>query len=311
MPVARDGVHKPRAGTPTGPASASGIVIFSRVSQQPCGQTQERQCRRILPFPLGPLTMDTFSAGRTHPRRAPRRDTGSDIPMVRWPTLVEPSVSLPGRVDVTAAAAGLRHLDASTEPALVFSQLAAVWVPAVCDDVIIDLVENGHGYRIRQPAVPAPVPPLPPNVPASRSRSDGPVLGAHTVTVSIDSDGAAAVGLGFTGTLICSWSDGYRPVTADASLIGLAVDYAVALIHRERLTSKAAGLQGPAQTLSNTLSRNRRIASAVGVVMALHHVDQTQAMNLLIRISERTDRDLQNAADSVIHTRTVPRIRPH
>jgi hypothetical protein len=42
---------------------------------------------------------------------------------------------------------------------LVFSHLAAVCVPAVCDDIVIDLVENGHGYRIRQPAATAASPP--------------------------------------------------------------------------------------------------------------------------------------------------------
>jgi len=44
--------------------------------------------------------------------------------------------------------------------------------------------------------------------------------------------------------------------------------------------------------------------------MALHHVDQTQAMDLLVRISDRTHRDLQDVADTVVHTRTLTQLRP-
>jgi hypothetical protein len=231
---------------------------------------------------------------------------------MRWASLVEPTLSLPGRIDVPAAVAGLRHLDASPEPALVFSHLAAVCVPAVCDDIVIDLIENDHGYRIRQPAAPEAASRHPKALSATMcgSADGGPVLGPHTVVVAIDCPEANGAGTGFTGTLVCSWRDGYQPVPADASLIGLMVDHAIALIHRERLTGRVTELQGQAQNMSSTLNRNRRIASAVGVVMALHHVDQVQALDLLVRISDRTSRDLQDVADSVVHTRTLPQDPP-
>ena len=151
-----------------------------------------------------------------------------------------------------------------------------------------------------------------PPVTPSRSPSAGPLLGPDTVTVSIDSsepdqDSAEAA---FAGTLVCSWRDGYVPAPADAALIGLMVDHAVALIHRERLTGAVIELRAQAQQLSSRLTRNGRIAAAVGVVMALHHVDQAQAIDLLVRISDRTDRDLQDVADSVVHTRALPQLRP-
>ena len=93
--------------------------------------------------------MDNSLAGGYQPRRTTGGNSdGGDVPVLPWPSLVEPSESLPGRIEVPVAIAGLRHLEASAEPALVFSHLAAVCVPAVCDDVVIDLVENGHGYRI-------------------------------------------------------------------------------------------------------------------------------------------------------------------
>ena len=65
----------------------------------------------------------------------------------------EPETFAPHRVDVSNVVARLRHLDASAEPAMVFSQLSAVFVPAFCDEVSIDLVEDGgHRYRIRRPS---------------------------------------------------------------------------------------------------------------------------------------------------------------
>jgi hypothetical protein len=247
--------------------------------------------------------MDNFAADRHRTHRVTHRDgDGDDVPVMRWPSWAEPSTSLPGRIDVPAAASGLRHLEASPEPVLVFSHLAAVCVPAVCDDVVIDLVENGHGYRIRQPA----------NAPTRQPqhvRSDsGPVLGPHTVTVTIDAPEPDQSGPGFTGTLLCTWRDGYEPVTADASLIGLMIDHAIALIQRERLTGRVTELADRAQSLSKTLTRNQRIGSAVGVVMALHHVDQAQAMDLLVRISDRTQRDFYDVVEDVVHTHTVPEL---
>jgi hypothetical protein len=33
---------------------------------------------------------------------------------------------------------------------MVFSHLAAICARSVCDDIVIDLVEDGRGYRIRR-----------------------------------------------------------------------------------------------------------------------------------------------------------------
>ena len=60
------------------------------------------------------------------------------------------------RVDLGRVLTGLRHLSAAAEPARVFTDLAAVCVPALCDECVIEIVEQGgHRYRIRRPG-PAP-----------------------------------------------------------------------------------------------------------------------------------------------------------
>ena len=69
-----------------------------------------------------------------------------------------PAVVAPGRVDLLRVLTGLRHLAGSTEPGRVFAELAAVCVPALCDDVIVDIEEDGgHRYRIRRPGGSEPV----------------------------------------------------------------------------------------------------------------------------------------------------------
>ena len=56
----------------------------------------------------------------------------------------------PGRVDLLRVLTGLWHLAGSTEPGRVVAEVAAVCVPALCDDVIVDIEEDaGHRYRIR------------------------------------------------------------------------------------------------------------------------------------------------------------------
>ncbi len=229
------------------------------------------------------------------------RPTSPDL-TARWSVL---PTTTPDRIDVVRAVAGLRHIDPSAEPAMVFSHLAAVCVPAVCDDMVIDLVENGQAYRIRRPAADRqdksrPSPLLEDGSLASR----GTMLGPDSVTLTIppapDSAGAP-----FHGRVDCRWRDGYVPTLSDASLIELMVDHAAALVVRERL---GLGHQpdGRGETLNGSRHRDRRMASAVEVVMALHHVDRSRAMSLLLRLSDRTYRDVQEIAETVVTTGRIP-----
>ncbi len=211
-----------------------------------------------------------------------------------------------GRIDVVHAVAGLRHIEASGEPAMVFSHLAAVCVPSVCDEIVIDLVENGHGYRIRRPGHEATalrsIQPIPPG--AERAV----LVSADSVTAAVPGTPVTTNGATFAGTVMCTWTDGYRPTPTDAALVQLMVDHAAALVQREPFTSPGHG-QRRGTSVAAPAPGSGRIADAVGVVMALHHVDRAQAMNLLIRISERSRVGLLEVADSVASTGslTVPR----
>jgi hypothetical protein len=187
---------------------------------------------------------------------------------------------------------------------MVFSHLAAVCVPAVCDEVVIDLVENGRGYRIRRPAAEWSAIRKAPQVPADPCE---PVtMTSDSVTIAVPAAAALPEESAFGGVVACTWTDGYEPTTTDAALVQLMVEHAVALVHLEQSSRAAHRLNGGPPKLHGALSRHRRIASAVGIVMALHHVDQAQAMALLIRISDRSHIQLQDLADTVVSTKSLP-----
>ncbi len=169
------------------------------------------------------------------------------------------------RIDVSDVVARLRHLDGSAEPAMVFSQLSAVFVPAFCDEVSIDLVEDGgHRYRIRRPSsaigstigtsIPtangtatAPGnggPRTLPELSAPAGSVPDPEVTGDRVTVEVRSPEGGVAGPPFAGVVSCAWREGYLPNAADGALVRLMVDHAVALIQRERLTSRVPDLAG-------------------------------------------------------------------
>ncbi|MEP6562061.1 MAG: hypothetical protein ABJD68_13425, partial [Nakamurella sp.] len=253
-----------------------------------------------------------FSAGRSSDVARAADPSGAiaalQLPLPAHSLPAHPVPVLPGRIDVAAVVARLRHIDASIEPALVFSQLAEVWVPGVCDEVVIDLAEHDQVYRIRRPAGTSDLP-RPVHVPGTgHVRSDnGPVVERNVVVARIQSAESSPIAPPFSGTVVCRWRDDYLPAAADASLIGLMIDHAVALIHRERLTEFGV-VELPLDQCPGSMSGDGRMAAAVGVVMALHHVDRSKATNVLVRISGRTGRALAELAQSVVETGALPEL---
>jgi len=190
---------------------------------------------------------------------------------------------------------GLRHLSAAAEPARVFTDLAAVCVPALCDECVIEIVQQcGHRYRIRRPG------PGPAHAVAATDgmtnpdATDGAGRGAPwsrsgaVVTVSGESVMARfgnppGGGPDYTGELVCTWRHGHVPVVADAALVGVLVDHAAALVHRERTTPRVTDPDGAGQGRL-TLDGTQRVAAATGILMALYHLSPAQARRLLARV---------------------------
>ena len=220
--------------------------------------------------------VDRISAGGAKPA-----DTASSV--TAGPT--------PGRVDLPRVAAAVRHLAGSMEPARMFSQLTQVCVPAVCDICTVDMVEAaGHHYRARQPA----------DCPSSFQELDP----DSVVRIEFSSEGAG--GPRFSGVLACRWLDGYRPNAADSALLRLLVDHTTALVENERLTARVDELQTAAAGCGVTLPGHQRVAAAVGILMALHHLSAAQATDLLSRASQHTHQSIRGVADTVLRTGSLP-----
>ncbi len=206
----------------------------------------------------------------------------------------------------------LRHLQGSSEPSQVFSQLAAICVPGVADTCVIELNERGmHRYRIRRPAVDVPGP-APATVPAVGS-GPRPVHAVATVAGRIVTVQFASPDKGcqaYSGFMVCRWVDGYQPTEADAALLELLVDHATALVERERLTARVADLQDAAAQ-EITLPTHQRIAAAVGILMSLHHLSAAQAADLLTRASHHTNQTIRGVADTVLRTGAMPEHAHH
>jgi len=203
----------------------------------------------------------------------------------------QPGLISTGRIDLLRVTTAVRHLMGSVEPARIFSQLAQVCVPAICDACTIDLVEGaGHHYRIRQPA---------------ETPWTGEELGPDPdIQVEFSSDGAG--GPRFSGVLVCAWRDGYRPTEADSALLGLLVDHATALVEHHRLTARVDELQNTTGDGGLMLPGHQRVAAAVGILMALHHLTAAQATDLLSRAGQHTHQSIRGVADTVLRTGSMP-----
>jgi len=213
-----------------------------------------------------------------------------------------PSSGEAPRVDLPRVLTGLRHLAGSAEPGRVFAELAAVCVPALCDDMVIDIQEAGdRRYRVRRPGTPALR--APDDLPQQAAPGVATVHG-QSVTVHVTS--LPGGGPGFTARLVCTWHPGYAPTDTDAALVGVLADHATAVVHRERTTTGQLPDTSTAHQVGAALGRVQRVAAATGILMALQHLTATQARQLLARASDRTHRSLLDVADSVLHTGALP-----
>lgn len=222
------------------------------------------------------------------------------------------------RLDLRGIATEVRQLTPSVEPAKVLGQLAQVIVPLIADECTVAITEyGGHLYRIRQPMADesstGPGTSPEDDLPGPDGDGRGPAVGKDRVAVRFSStEGDCRE---YSGVLACRWTDGYKPTDSDGGVIGLLVDQATAIVERHRLATQVADLRANAgQGLA--LPGHQRIAAAVGILMALHHLSAAQAADLLTRASEHTHQSLRGVADTVLRTGAMPdhvhhqRVRP-
>lgn len=127
------------------------------------------------------------------------------------------STAQPAWKRIHRVAAGSDGLVLSCEPAVVFASLARSCVPEFSDSCTVNIVEEGHGYRIEYPSSP--------HVPFTRVGPNAIHTRFESVKPSVRT---------YSGVIVHSWLT-HEPTPADVEHVELLVRYAVSLIDRERI----------------------------------------------------------------------------
>lgn len=182
---------------------------------------------------------------------------------------------------------------ASAEPAVTFTSLASVCVPAFADACSIVIVEqNEAGYQIRSP------------------RQDAGADGRGALVVSVcepyrPADSAAEEPDGYSATVAFSWADPARPARSDAVIAQLLADRAAHLTRGERLAAAAERHAARAENLQIALASNREIGQALGILMITHKITSQHAFHLISEVSQNSNRKLREVAADICDTGTL------
>lgn len=205
-------------------------------------------------------------------------------------------------------------LTASSDPAEVFTSLAAQCVPAWCDACTIDLVDAaGTLTRIADPAGASgdAVPTDDEGVAAA--------MGWHVLTVPFalsavagasaqvaageaEPDDDAGAGRGQPHGVARFWWREHTPTARDRLTGSLLVEHAVQTVARRVSDQIARAAVEQAENLQIALRNSRHIGAAIGILMALHKITEQQAFDLLCQASQRAHRKLRDIARTVIDT---------
>ena len=192
----------------------------------------------------------------------------------------------------------LDGLVTSAEPAVVFTSLARLCVPVLCDAATITVTTADQlAYQAKWPW----------NV--ANPEDSGLIRQAMAGRQVVSSDAVLTPILGrstegvpdYRGVLALYFHTA-PPTPVHSVLAQLVVERAVAMIERERLTDIVTAQQAQAGNLSIALSTNRQIATAIGILMAGHKLTSERAFDLLRRVSQHSHRKLHDIALDVIDT---------
>jgi hypothetical protein len=212
-----------------------------------------------------------------------------------------PAATLPvGEADPVGVCDALQQLTVSTDPLPVFTHLAQLLVPTVCDEAAAAVHLAGELAAGQQPqSVTTDV-----QVANGHLGGRGWVLTVHTAAHRTASDGEVG-GSSYVAVLTCT-GRGHGPTGRVVALIDLAARHAAAVVHQARLQQLLQQHQEQARHLKAALEGNRMIGAAVGVLMVTHQLTYQQGFDLLARTSQNTNRKVAAIAETVLHTGALP-----
>lgn len=193
------------------------------------------------------------------------------------------------------------RLVASAAPAVTFTSLAEACVPLLGPRCIVDLVEDsGVAYSIERPR-------------GSMSRLPGERGWADRCTVSAaatipSSTLAAAGGSGYYAQVSSFCPVDRTPTEEREYLLQHLVDSAVELVRRERIQAALDAEHAVSAQLRQALQGSRDIGMAIGITMNASHLTSDQAVEVLSRASQDTNRKLRDIAAELVRTGVLPHV---
>lgn len=256
---------------------------------------------------LGTTSLACAAGGERSARNRARSVASCGGITISSSLLDQPRSVTPRVTDIAAFLSALRHMIPSIEPAVVFTSLASICAPALADECLVLVEEDGNTtYQISQPLPAART--APDGVPDWSAASDrtGPDRTEQEITEHWISTPILALPaseeLNYRGVLVHRWHHGYHPTPTDAALAQVAVDRAVALISQERSADRLHTAELRTAHLQIGLETNREIGAAIGILMATHRLSQAQAFDQLRTASQHSHCKLREIADSVVFT---------
>lgn len=194
-------------------------------------------------------------------------------------------------------------LAASPDPEVVFTQLADLLVPGICDAAAATVLVGAQLTQWQQhpPSSTA-------DLPAAEFDGNGRGWSVTVYTAGYPvSSSATALPTepDYVAVLTCGGS-GEPPTVGEVALIELAGHYAVDTVRHAQQSALLEAGQRQIANLQIAVGTNRGIGAAVGVLMARHQVPYRQAFELLVRSSQDSNRKLAAVADTVLYTGTLP-----
>jgi hypothetical protein len=191
------------------------------------------------------------------------------------------------RRSVRDAEQAMSGLAASPEPAVVLSSLArcsAGWFSDICSVELSEGVEPLFRVAFAAGGGQAPV------------CGSGKQAGAVSTAFQAESTPGFPA---YAGIMVHCWQ-ARQPTEDDAIIARLLVDRAVAVVVSERLAQCRARADQRAAKLASELITSRAEGEAVGILTARHDAGRQEALRLLRRASQASQRTLYEVATDVI-----------
>lgn len=206
--------------------------------------------------------------------------------------------SVDAGLDLEPILQALDGLAASAEPAVVFTSLARLCVPLLCNAATVTLrTADQQAYMTKWPwgeADPEDSALLREAMAGRQVVSNNAVL---TPILGMSTDGVPD----YQGVLTLRFPTTH-PGASHRVLARLVVERAVAVIERERLAEFVTARQAQIDNLRIALTTNRQIGMAIGIIMANHKLTSDHAFDLLRRTSQHSHRKVHDLAVDVTDT---------